>query len=141
MRATPKRRIWRHGCGGTCEQKRGADCPKRHGGGLVLDEPKTTAGRREVQIPAMCVSALREHRERQNAELGSSDMTGQRYVFTRPNGEPIDPRDMTSAYHELTMRAGLGRGRFHALRHSAASLMLAQQVPLETVSKILGHSG
>ena len=38
------------------------------------------------------------------------------------------------------MRAGVGRRRFHASRHTAASLLLDSGVPLEVVSAVLGHA-
>ena len=62
-------------------------------------------------------------------------------MFTTPIGTPLDPRNVTTWYHGLTERAGLGKRRFHALRHSAATLMLAQGVPLEVISRTLGHAG
>ena len=40
----------------------------------------------------------------------------------------------------LAIAAGLGKWTPHELRHSAASLLLAQGVPLKTVSETLGHS-
>jgi integrase len=40
----------------------------------------------------------------------------------------------------LLSRAGLPRRRFHDLRHSAASLLIAAGVELVEVSKLLGHS-
>ena len=46
-------------CGGTCGRKRGGDCPKRVGGGLVLVQPKSAAGRRSVALPPQLVDAWR----------------------------------------------------------------------------------
>ena len=37
--------------------------------------------------------------------------------------------------------AGIARRRFHALRHSAATLMREQGVPLDVISATLRHSG
>ena len=41
--------------------------------------------------------------------------------------------------HRLGLR--LGRVRFHALRHTAATVLLTAGVPLAVISKTLGHSG
>jgi integrase len=43
-------------------------------------------------------------------------------------------------FRGVLKRAELPQIRFHDLRHTAATLMLADGVPLVTVSKILGHS-
>jgi integrase len=116
---------------------------RRPGIGLVRDTPKTASGRRTIPLPRVCVGALREHKRRQAAERLAAGpgwkMTD--YVFTTPIGSPIDPRNLTRHYHALTERAGLGHGRFHALRHSAATIMLSMGVPLEVISKTLGHAG
>jgi integrase len=48
---------------------------------------------------------------------------------------------VTRWFHELCAQATIPRRRFHALRHSAATLMLAQRTPLEVISKTLGHAG
>jgi len=52
----------------TGKPNRGADCPRRHGGGLVIAEPKSKAGRRLIALPAALVTELREHREAQAKE-------------------------------------------------------------------------
>jgi integrase len=93
--------------------------------------------------PNVCVEALRTHKSRQSAErlaVGPA-WTDSGYVFTTPIGTAIDPRNLTRLYHGLTERAGLGHGRFHALRHSAATIAHALGVPLEVISKTLGHAG
>jgi integrase len=61
-------------------------------------------------------------------------------VFTTSVGTPIDPRNCYRDFVRLCEDLGLGRWHPHELRHSAASIMLAQGVPLEVVSDILGHS-
>jgi site-specific recombinase XerD len=61
-------------------------------------------------------------------------------VFTTTIGTPLDARNVTRKYHALLEKAKLSQRRYHELRHSCASLLLAQGVPLKTVSDILGHS-
>jgi integrase len=61
-------------------------------------------------------------------------------VFTSPIGSPIDPRNDFREFRKLLARAGLPPVRLHDLRHTAASLLLAKNVPARVVMGILGHS-
>jgi integrase len=61
-------------------------------------------------------------------------------VFTTPFGKPIDTANYRHALSRITTKAGLGHWHPHELRHSAASLLAAQGVPLKDVSELLGHS-
>ncbi|UCG54544.1 MAG: tyrosine-type recombinase/integrase [Dehalococcoidia bacterium] len=54
-------------------------------------------------------------------------------------GRPIDPSVLTHNFGRIVKRAGLNV-RFHDLRHSYASLMLAAGVHPKVVSEALGHS-
>jgi integrase len=116
---------------------------RRVGHGLVVDTPKTAHSNRTLPIPSVCIDALRDHRLRQGEERRAAGSAWQEtgFVFTTPIGTPIDPRNLTREYHRLTVKAGLGPRRFHALRHSAATLMLAMGVKLEVISSVLGHAG
>ncbi len=62
------------------------------------------------------------------------------YVFTTPDGAPLHG---TAVYHQFqtaAVKAGLPRIRFHSLRHTAASLLLAQGAHPRVVMEMLGHS-
>jgi integrase len=115
-------------------------------GGPVLAEPKTARSRRTVALPSVAVAALREHRRHQLEERlvagerweGLGDWDG--LVFTTTIGTPLWAGDVLRDLRAHLERAGLPRLRFHDLRHSAASLMLAQGVPVRVVMETLGHS-
>ena len=62
------------------------------------------------------------------------------YVFTTAFGEPCDSRNALRALKAAADQAGLNDIGLHTFRHSAASTMLANGVPLKVVSEILGHS-
>jgi integrase len=61
-------------------------------------------------------------------------------VFTTGAGNRLGARQALKVWHGWTEAAGIGRRRFHASRHTAATLMLERGVPLEVVSAILGHA-
>jgi integrase len=61
-------------------------------------------------------------------------------VFPSGAGTPINPRNLLRAWHEFSLEVLGRRTSFHSLRHSAATLMLGQGVPLRTISDLLGHS-
>jgi integrase len=55
-------------------------------------------------------------------------------------GTPIHPRNDYRSFRELILQANLRQVRIHDLRHTAASVLLAQGVPARVVMEILGHS-
>jgi integrase len=61
-------------------------------------------------------------------------------VFRSPLGTPYDPANFYHPVQTATIGAGIGKWTPHELRHSAASLLIAQDVPLKLVSEVLGHS-
>jgi integrase len=117
------------------------DVDLEHGSLTVIDA-KTDAGRRTIALPHFVVSALKAHRARQRAErMAAVVWRDAGLVFSSTTGTPLDSRNLLRWWHDLTTRAGVGRRRFHASRHTAATLMLNNGVPLEVVSKTLGHAG
>jgi len=115
---------------------------KREGSRLVTADTKTAKSRRAVNLAAPMLTALLEHEGRQrvaSVRLGASWMeTG--YIFTSSVGTPFDPRNLYREFQGICRRAGLGDWHPHELRHSAASLMLAQGIQIQVVSQVLGHS-
>lgn len=108
-----------------------------------LVEPKTASSVRTVSMPKVAAAALREHRVRQLQEriaAGPAWQASDDLVFTTTIGTPLDSRNVTKAFQALLKRAGLPFMRFHDLRHSAATLMLAQGVQPRVVMEVLGHS-
>lgn len=116
----------------------------RHG--LVLDDTKTRQSRRTVYLPGPAAESLRAHRRRQleervaAGELWTARPLGADLIFRTPFGTAIDPDNFRKVVYDMTEKAGIGRWTPHEMRHSAASLLLAQGVPLKVVSETLGHS-
>jgi len=61
-------------------------------------------------------------------------------VFTSTSGTPLDERNVRRAFKDILAAAKLPRIRIHDLRHTCASLLLAQGVHPRVVMETLGHS-
>ncbi len=61
-------------------------------------------------------------------------------LFTTTTGTPLDGRNVNSQFQKAPVKAGLSHIRFHDLRHTCASLLLAQEAHPRMVMDILGHS-
>lgn len=118
---------------------------------LILQELKTEKSRRTLALPHVCLEGLRAHRTKQLEERLKAGSQWQEtgLVFTtyaaavgRRVGTPLHPRNVLRTLHTLLAAAEpkLPRVRFHDLRHSAASLLIAAGVELVEVSMLLGHS-
>ena len=112
------------------------------GAGLKLSEPKSEQAKRQLRLPAITVQALREQRERQTMArqwAGSRWREGD-FIFTTGIGTPLPPETVNPELAAVLTAAKLPKIRFHDLRHSAASLLLAQGVHPKLVQETLGHS-
>lgn len=115
---------------------------QRLNGTLILAETKTDKSYRRVPLPRVCIASLKEHRERQQKERAEAEVWLDEWdlVFTTKHGTPIEPRNLLRHFQNLCEKLGLPRLRFHDLRHTCASLLLAQGVDLPIVKETLGHA-
>jgi integrase len=114
------------------------------GNGWGLGEVKSARSRRTIPLPARARQALETQRTRQrfarNA-AGSAWQDRDGLVFNDAVGRPLLPEYVSHRFAKDCARAGVPRIRFHDLRHSAATTLLAAGVPLAVISEWLGHSG
>jgi integrase len=107
------------------------------GGKLSLTEPKTAKGRRLVTLPRTAVDALIDHRKR----MVAAGFAGVRFVFFNSAGGPLRRSHFhRNEFKPLLKRAELPNIRFHDLRHTSATLLLAQGVHPKVVQERLGHA-
>jgi integrase len=111
-------------------------------GGYSEGEPKTTAGRRRVTLPVSTADVLRKHRTAQLAYRLSVGpvYTHHGYVFANETGDFIHPNTLTRRFQQLIRKADVPLIRFHDLRHTSATILLAQGVHPKIVQERLGHS-
>ncbi len=102
----------------------------------VTSPPKTSAGRRTIRLSKLAVAALRKHR------LNAARQRISEWVFPNAHGTPIGHQNLHNrSWKPLLKRAGLSHSvRFHDLRHSCISLLLARGVPVKVVSEMSGHA-
>ena len=109
----------------------------------IYGEPKTQHSRRTVWLSDGTVSALERHHVAQEAQrhLAAPAWHDHGLVFPDELGGPLWRSRIRRDFKRLLAKAGLPNAlRFHDLRHSAASLLLAEGVPVKVVSEMLGHS-
>ena len=115
---------------------------RQTGQGLVFVEPKSARSRRLVVLPAGTADVIAGHRRDQvhhRLSLGEH-WHDHDLVFCNDVGEPIDGGLVSWRFHKALEKAGLPRLRVHDLRHTAASLLLAQGAHPKVVQEMLGHS-
>lgn len=113
------------------------------GKGVYVSTTKTASSARPLLISTAAVMMLLEYQrwqDEQRAQLGDAweDQDGR--VFTTDTGAPIFPDSVTQWFSKFIARSGMPKVTVHSLRHTYASLMIADGVPLVVVSKQLGHA-
>ena len=95
---------------------------------LTRAECKTRASRRQIELPNVALAALRE-RPRIS-----------QWVFPGEDRKPMHKDVAVRQFRKLLAAANLPHFRFHDLRHTAATLMLAHGVNPKVVQERLGHA-
>ena len=111
--------------------------------GCYTDTPKTEGSERPLKISRTAVLLLldvQRWQERQKEALGDAWLDQDNRIFTREDGAPLFPDSITRWFTGFIKRSGLPKVTVHSLRHTYASLMIADGVPLVNVSHSLGHA-
>jgi len=111
-------------------------------GGIQIQPCKTKGSHRTITLDEDTVAALEAHRERQ---LGERERAGDAYVdcdliFADELGAAINPQRLTEWFGALRARAAIRPGRLHDVRHSHATHLLTDGIPVHVVAARLGHS-
>ena len=108
------------------------------------DITKTKSSMRTLPlIPAF--KELLQHKKQQQNEFQrmcnksyNKDYPG--YICVDEMGRLLSPHYLTEAFAKLLKKHGLRKIRYHDLRHSCASLLLANGVPMKQIQEWLGHN-
>ena len=99
-------------------------------------DTKTKKSRRSLALPKRCVVALRGH-----YDATPCQRPGKRAVFTKSDGAPLDRHTALRAFRKVISAAGLQPGEWtpREMRHSFVSLLSTTALPLENISRLVGH--
>jgi len=108
---------------------------------LVASSGKSHDAVRSIELDNGLVRLLRSQRKQQAEErLAATDYVESDNVFTRPGGGPYHPANLSKLLGRMTAEVGLPRLTAHGLRHTCATLMLANGVPPKVAAERLGHA-
>lgn len=110
--------------------------------GTFEKETKTYSGNRVISIPTVLTNLLNEHKKEQLSEkIKCGELwTDSGKIFTQWNGVGVFPTTPSKWFSNFIKKNNLDKITFHQLRHTNASLLIAQGIDVVTVSKRLGHS-
>lgn len=110
--------------------------------GMYEDTPKTESSDRIVSISESVMDMLREFKAEQDRtkELMGEAWEEHNKIFTQFRGKPIHPLTITKWLSKFCKDNGLPHTTPHMLRHTSATLLLMQGLPIKAVSKRLGHA-
>ena len=110
--------------------------------GVFTKVPKTESSIREIAIPEFIISLLAEYKlwyEEQKSLYGELWMNSDR-LFVQADGKPMHPSSISKWFVKYVGTIGLPVINFHGLRHTNASLLVAQNIDIAVVSARLGHA-
>lgn len=105
----------------------------------VIKKTKSTSSFRTVPVPDSVLAELDVHRRIHREEMLRNGYRTD-YVFTTDSGKFIDKTNLRRAWRRHLKRAGVPYKKFHACRSTYCTILCKNGVPLETASKLMGHS-
>lgn len=110
--------------------------------GVYVDTPKTKGSNRIIKLADIVFHDLEQLRKQQATQrlLLGDRWNNEDFVFTQWDGKPLHPDGLTSWIHKFVEKYDLPYANIHSLRHTNATLMIANGVNVATVSRRLGHS-
>ena len=96
----------------------------------VQDRPKTKSSIRKVPLPQRSLKMLKELKVKTNSIM----------VFATKTGNYLNPRNVERSFVRIAIEAGIDDCNFHTLRHTYATRLFEVGIPVNVVSKLLGHA-
>ncbi|MDR0849910.1 MAG: site-specific integrase [Christensenellaceae bacterium] len=111
---------------------------------LAKDSTKNNSSYRSYPLLPFIKELLLNEKQRQNENKerykNAYSKKFQEYICINDMGERLKAQYLSDNFHRIIKHTSLPRIRFHELRHSCASLLLAYKIPMKQIQEWLGHS-
>jgi integrase len=112
--------------------------------GISMKAPKTKFSKRKIMIPDFLIDLLKAYKTIQQEDRLKIETIYEKYehkgfVFAQDNGKPMHPDTISQWFAEFIKKNNLPHITFHGLRHSHATILLANNTDIVSVSRRLGH--
>ena len=111
-------------------------------GKALEKEPKSKSSIRTISLPEHLIKTLLEYKLHQDRHISFMGEAWNKldYVFTEEDGLVMNPQTPTRQFSNFLKRHNIRHLKFHGLRHTSATMLLANGCDIKTVSSRLGHA-
>lgn len=110
---------------------------------IIIQEPKTKTSIRDIPIPLKLSKILKEYkikRAKDKLAFNGSLKLNIDFVFTTSNFTPLHQGNLRHEYIAILEKAKVPKIKFHSLRHTYATRLFEEGVPVKTVQTLMGHT-
>lgn len=94
----------------------------------IFQVPKTLNSFRTISVPNVIINLLKKDRKKEGL------------LFKDENNNPLRAKNVSYQWKKILKECNIPHKKFHAIRHTYASLLLKNGVDIETVAELMGHS-
>lgn len=94
----------------------------------IFQVPKTKNSFRTVSVPDKIIDKLKLIKNKQDL------------LFKDEKGEPLKGKNISTEWSKILINCKIKHKKFHAIRHTYASMLLKNGIDIETVAELMGHS-
>lgn len=108
-----------------------------------LDETKTNTSFRDIPLPNSLIPTIKSaiaFKKRDKLKSTNFNSNNAELIFLTENGEYIEASNIDKSWASFLKRCEVAHKKFHALRHTYATFQFENDIPLKTVSNLLGHA-
>jgi integrase len=108
----------------------------------IIKMPKTQSSKRQVPLPESLIPLLNDFHSKMIEEYKASDKKLKEYdlVFQSKSGKPLSSPSLSKHWKMILTKSNVNYIKFHALRHTYASLLNSKNENPKVIQLLLGHS-